>query len=204
MSNVWRNTAVKIDTEDKNRWCREGEVYEKIFVDLMNQNSHLQIWINPDKYNNPLAPDLWVPGYGECDLKAQRTPFFTASRYGIDPQNAITLNLKDVLRYRSLYPDIGIFFWINWLNNKAPSDRFKTVPYKWAVYFTTIREILSIIDKGIAKTHDYERRKDSYNGKLKSWGMNGQKNATTSYVLDSTWLEPILFSSNDPWGINID
>lgn len=200
MQNVWRNTAVAINTEDKMRWCKEGELYEKIFVDQMCKHTHLQISINPEKESNPMAPDLFVPGYGLCDLKAQRTPFFTAGRYGISPSDAITLNMKDVIRYRELYPEIGIFFWINWLNNQASNNRFKPVSYKWGIYFATISEVLGFIDKGIAKTHEYEHRKQQVvNSKLNSFGMNNEKNATKSFVLDSKWLLPLVSSNTDPW-----
>jgi hypothetical protein len=201
MSNVWRNTAVSIDTEDKMRWCREGELYEQMFVEKMNQHSHLSLKINPEKAKNPLAPDLWVPEYGLCDLKTQRTPFFTANQYNISPSNAITLNMKDVIRYRELYPEIGIFFWINWQNNKASNERFKPVDYKWGVYFATMGFILSLIDSGIAKTHEYQHRKqpDAPPGKLQSMGMNKEKNATKSFVLDCNWLNPVISSQTDPW-----
>ncbi len=199
MSNVWRNTAVSIDTEDKMKWCREGEIYENQFVDFMTRYSHITLSINPEKKTNPLAPDLLVPGYGVCDLKSQRTPFFTANKYGIEPRDAITLNMKDVIRYRKLYPEIGIFFWINWQNNKVPNNRFKPIEYKWGVYFTSIKTILSFIDDGVAKTHEYERRKESTATKMKEWGMNSQKNAITSYVLDCNWLQPLISSKTDPW-----
>lgn len=183
------------------RWCREGELYEKLFVDNMSQHSYLSIQINPEKTSNPMAPDLWVPGYGLCDLKAQRTPFFTANKYGISPSDAITLNMKDVIRYRELYPEIGIFFWINWQNNQASNDRFKPVDYKWGVYFATIKDVLSLIDTGIAKTHEYQHRKqpEGAETKLQALGMNKEKNATKSFVLDCNWLHPVISSTTDPW-----
>lgn len=192
---------MSIDTEDKMRWCREGEIYEKVFVEKMSRHTHLSIQINPEKATNPLAPDLWVPGYGRCDLKTQRTPFFTASRYGISPRDAFTLNMKDVIRYRELYPDIGIFFWIDWQNNQASNNRFKRVDYKWGVYFATIKDVLSLIDGGVAKTHEYQHRRqpDGESSKLQSWGMNKECNATKSFVLDCAWLHPIISSSHDPW-----
>ncbi|MBI6882942.1 hypothetical protein [Pseudomonas putida] len=201
MSKTWRNTSVSIDTEDKMRWCREGEVYEQMFVEKMNLHSYLTVQINPEKNSNPMAPDLLVPGYGLCDLKAQRTPFFTASRYNISPDDAITLNIKDVIRYRELYPEIGIFFWINWQNNKAANDRFKPVKYKWGVYFATIGDVLSLIDNGIAKTHEYQHRKqpEGEGSRLQSIGMNKEKNATKSFVLDCNWLHPVISSTSDPW-----
>lgn len=183
------------------RWCREGEIYEQLFVEKMNLHSHISIQINPEKTKNPMAPDLWVPGYGLCDLKAQRTPFFTASRYGISPSEAITLNMKDVIRYRELYPEIGIFFWINWQNNEASNGRFKPVDYKWGVYFATIKDVLSLIDTGVAKTHEYQHRKqpEGEGSELQSLGMNKEKNATKSFVLDCNWLHPVISSKTDPW-----
>jgi hypothetical protein len=201
MSNAWRNTAVAIDTEDKLRWCREGELYEQMFVENMNAHTHLSMQINPQKTTNQMAPDLWVPQYGLCDLKTQRTPFFTASKYNISPKNAITLNMKDVIRYRELYPEIGIFFWIDWQNNQASGGRFKAVEYKWGVYFETIKNILSLIDNDIAKTHEYQHRKqpDAPDDVLRARAMNKEKNATKSFVLDCNWLQPVITSTTNPW-----
>lgn len=198
MSSQWRNSAVEIPTEDKLRWCREGAEYELAFIRAMNQHSHLQIDLNPEKHTNDMAPDLTVAGYGLCDLKTQRTPFFTSSKYGIPPEYAITLNLKDVMRYRGFYPDLGIFFWIDWKNNTVENNRYDPIPYKWAVYFATMGQIVSLVDNNIAKSHEYKHRKQAPD-RINKLGMNKQRNATASYVLDCRWLTPIISSRTDPW-----
>lgn len=196
---TWRNRTVSVDTEDKKKWLKIGEKFESEFVKFMTEQSHIEVRINPDKASNPLAPDLLVPGYGLCDLKTQQTPFFTAGRYGIPPEHAFTINAKDIIRYRKLYPQIGIFIWINWENNVASDSRFKPMGYKWGVYFTTIADMIGFIDSDMAKEHSYKRRVDKSNKKLSSWGMNNDKNATSSYVMDSRWLDPIVTSKSNPW-----
>lgn len=196
---MWRNKAIKEDTEDKSKWLEIGVELENRFVHFMAKHSHIDVQINPQKDADPTAPDLYVPGYGLCDLKSQQTPFFTAGRYGIPPEHAFTINAKDIIRYRELYPQLGIFVWLNWENNLASENRFRKIPYKWGVYFTRIQDLIRFIDNGIAKEHAYQRRaanKDSFLGKR---GMNSSKNASSSYVMDCRWLEPIVISEINPW-----
>ncbi|MDO4705225.1 MAG: hypothetical protein Q4A98_03305 [Comamonadaceae bacterium] len=68
--------------------------------------------INPAKNMDKTAPDLIIDG-AISDLKTQNTPFFTASRYGLDPRFAVTFNRKDYERYKRIYPSIVIYFWID-------------------------------------------------------------------------------------------
>ena len=202
MTAPWRNDRVAIDTEDKAKWCEEGRRLEDEFVRLMSEHSHLSIKINPAKDDDPKVPDLMVPGYGACDLKSIRTPFFTADKYGVDPNDAITLNAKDVIRYRSMYPGLGIFFWVQWDTLSISLKRSKPVTYKWAVYFAELQDILALVDSGIAKSHAYQRRNTKGQDgpkRLQRIGMDESKNAISSYVIDSKWLEPILFSRENPW-----
>lgn len=197
----WRNTTVRENTEDKSKWLKIGLEYEQRFVEYMRKYSNLDVRMNPNKEIDVKAPDLFVPGWGLCDLKTQQTPFFTASRYGIPAEHALTINHKDILRYRSLYPELGIFVWLNWENNKASGQRLKSVPYKWGVYFTTISELLKYVDNGIAKQHFYKHRSESGSSSLNKIGMNSDKNALSSYIFDSRWLDPIMSSKNNPWPV---
>lgn len=199
MSSAWRNKAIKEDTEDKNKWLKIGVELENTFVSFMALYSHLDVRINPSKEKDPTAPDLYVPGYGLCDLKAQQTPFFTADRYGIPAQHAFTINAKDIIRYNKLYPKLGIFIWLNWENNRASGNRFKETPYKWGVYFTTIEELTGFIDSGAAKEHAYQRRASNSDSFLGKKGMTANKNASSSYIMDSRWLDPIITSKTNPW-----
>jgi hypothetical protein len=103
-----RNHNVPHGTEDKQWWLRHGERLEADFVELCVTHLALDVCLNPAKLVDPTAPDLLVDGK-IADLKTQNTPFFTASRYGLDPRFTITFNWKDYERYRKLYPDIIIF-----------------------------------------------------------------------------------------------
>ena len=103
--------AKKIDCETMNKqeWCEYGLKWEKFFVKHITHLHGLHAIMNPDKDENPYAPDLIVNGQ-LADLKHQTTPFFTAD----NPQYTVTLNKKDRDRYERLYPDIVIYFWVIW------------------------------------------------------------------------------------------
>lgn len=73
----------------------------------------LNVEINPAKSTDPTAPDLLVNGR-IADLKVQNTPFFSASSYSMNPQFTVTFNRKDYERYDAMYPEIEVYFWINW------------------------------------------------------------------------------------------
>jgi hypothetical protein len=199
MSDVKCESTVPLNNEDKLAWCHEGELREDAFIQLMNRCTYLQVELNPRKATDKKAPDLVVPGYGECDLKAVQTPFFLSGRWGFDPYYAITLNLKDVIRYRSFYPDMGIFFWVQWPEGISKEGKFAPQPYKWAVYFTTMGEVLRMIDQGIAHCHSYQKRAEENTDQWKrERGMTNDGNAAASYILDTRWMTPIAVTSKDP------
>jgi len=102
------------DTEDKQWWVIEWRRKETLFVDEVCPRLGLKARINPAKKHDPFAPDIVVQGV-LADLKCQQTPFFKAGElYGIDPQFAVTFNQKDHLRYNERYPDIVIYYWLDW------------------------------------------------------------------------------------------
>lgn len=101
------------DTEDKLWWTEHGARMEVRFVAEVAPHLGLDAALNPAKTADPFAPDLLVAGQ-LADLKVQNTPFFTASRYGLDPQHTVTFNRRDYLRYSELYPEILLFFWVAW------------------------------------------------------------------------------------------
>src|SRR3989344_8017214 len=110
---VDRNISIPHDTEDKSWWLLHGAQLEERFVEVCCKHLHLSAAINPVKITNPTAPDLVVNGR-LADLKTQNTPFFTAARYGLDPRFAVTFNRKDYERYKRFYPDIDIYYWVDW------------------------------------------------------------------------------------------
>lgn len=89
------------DLEAKGAWCRYGAELEHEFVAA---HGHLLgLRINPDKAQDPTVPDL----VSLADVKTVSTPM------RIHP-GCVTLNCKDVFRYRRLYGTLAIYFWVRW------------------------------------------------------------------------------------------
>lgn len=163
-----RNPEVLHDTEDRGWWHLHGQELEKRFVGLCKTKLNLDIRINPEKSHDVYAPDLLVNG-AIADLKTQNTPFFTASQYGIEPRYAVTFNRKDYERYKTLYPEIVIYFWLDWMQT---SSKWGSVEYFGGVFCLPFKELAELIARG-APEHFYIRRQ-----------YPGDQNAKSSFVLD--------------------
>ena len=88
-----------INNQDRFAYYRLGEKYEDKFVEICQANN-IEAGINPEKETNPYAPDLIMNGK-VSDLKTQTLPFFKSEKiYNIPPEDAISLNRKDVERYK--------------------------------------------------------------------------------------------------------
>ena len=88
-----------INNQDRFAYYKLGERYENKFVDICKAHN-IDAGINPEKETNPYAPDLIMNGK-VSDLKTQTLPFFKSKeKFNIPPEDAITLNRKDVERYK--------------------------------------------------------------------------------------------------------
>jgi len=162
------------NTEDKKWWVISGREKEDLFVNEVCPNLGIGAVINPEKETNPYVPDLLVHGR-LADLKCQETPFFrSGSLYQIPSQYAVTFNRKDYLHYSLKYPDIVIYFWIDWksLSKDVHGHIYKVNPMAgvWVADFQKIREK---IECGKAPLHSYMRRSNDVIG-----------NAKDSYLFD--------------------
>lgn len=87
------------NNQDRFAYYRLGEKYEDKFVQIC-QAHNIDAIVNPEKKTNPYAPDIFV-NQKLSDLKTQTLPFFKAeSKFNISPLDLITLNRKDVERYK--------------------------------------------------------------------------------------------------------
>ena len=179
---VNRNSEITHDTEDKSWWLQHGENLEFDFVTKCRNLLGLEISINPQKQKDKTAPDLIFEGR-LADLKTQNTPFFTSSRYGIDPCFCVTFNRKDFERYASMYPDIIVFFWVDWkqLSYKEFSTNHLAGVFK--VHFSKLREM---VEAG-APEHAYLRRINDKAG-----------NAKTSFLFDVRKMSNLMDLVQDP------
>ncbi|HEX8331406.1 MAG TPA: hypothetical protein VF622_02220 [Segetibacter sp.] len=167
------------DLQDKSPWCRTGASFEEVFV--AQYGEQLNLVINPAKQHDVYAPDLLnIATNNIGDLKTQNTPFFqAASRFGLDPQYAVTFNVKDRNRYAEKYPSIEIYFWVKWIATTFENygKRISVQPMEglWKIKF------LDLLTVCIAsRIHSYQQRVDDTQG-----------NAKGSFVLD---LRNELFS----------
>ena len=149
------------DTENKSAYCELGEEAERQFL-VNSINEGIGFTINPAKTENIFTHDLFA--LFPSDLKSRFTPFKTADRYGIDPDYAITINEKDLIRYGKLYPHICIILDIHF-------------PHYRATHYAPLFFLRQIVMSGKAKLHTYEKRVNDTQG-----------NAKASYVFDARWF----------------
>lgn len=160
------------DLQDKGAWCIAGASKEEIFI--QNYGGQLNLIINPEKSTNPMVPDLFNSSSMLLgDLKVQSTPFFQAeTRFGINPQYAVVFNYKDVLRYSEHYPNIEIYFWVDWqaVAFESGNTRIEVEPMNgvWFIPFQILTEVITT-----APLHSYQQRVFDRKG-----------NAKASYVLN--------------------
>jgi hypothetical protein len=164
------NEVTHHNLQDKGPWCQTGATFEEAFV--AKYGAGLDLIINPVKATDPYVPDLLNISKGNlADLKTQNTPFFQAETYyKMDPQFAVTFNLKDHRRYKQLYPNIDLYFWVDWLiTGFVGSTEVHIEPMSgiWMVLFSELDKIVAT-----APVHSYARRQNDQAG-----------NARDSYVL---------------------
>lgn len=168
----------KFNTEDKQKWCTEGEELEKAFVERIVPYLNVKLEINPDKCDNPCVIDLIDLTNGKyADLKSQNTPFFTAGRfyYGenkehkYEPTYTVTFNKKDYENYRNNYPGCDIYWCINWTQLNYDTNYVAPLEGVWRAKFI---DMANKIEKGEVYLHEYLHRK------------NDDINAKDSYLFD--------------------
>ena len=159
------------DLQAKGAWCETGAKIEEVFVKRYGEQ--LGLVINPEKGANRYAPDLVdTKTKGVGDLKTQNTPFFQARpRFGLDPQYTVVFNEKDAERYGRLYPDIEIYFWVDWVAVTFIGSTTISVEPMIGIWFIPFRELQKLLAK--APIHPYAQRTNDIQG-----------NAKGSYVLD--------------------
>lgn len=159
------------DLQAKSVWCKDGEKIEEVFVRKYGQT--LDLIINPEKKNNPFAPDLMYESNQLADLKTQNTPFFKAKKlYNIDSSYAVVFNRKDAERYYRLYRNIVIYFWVEWHSVKFVMGNFENnVEYINGVWRIPFIDLISLLK--VAPEHSYQQRTNDKKG-----------NAKSSFVLD--------------------
>lgn len=170
-----------MDLNDKRAWCDQyGEVVESAFCVGRMYELGVTSYMNLDKRQNKYTHDMY--SVFPSDLKTVRTPFFRAQeKYGIDPQYAVTINLKDVARYKELYPNIIVIFDVLWDEancKKVIEGREYEVEPMHKTYAGFIQNIRSAVISCGNKKVEYQGRVNDTAG-----------NAKVSYVFDVRKLQ---------------
>lgn len=161
--------------QDKRAWCEAGAEQEWEFIQSRLFGIGIPGMVNVAKRQDPYTHDLVVQL--QADLKSVRTPFFTAGKYGLEPQFAVTFNEKDALRYRDLYPNIVVFFDIDW--QQTEYGEISVEPMR-ATYAGFLGDIRTAIQKSGNHKHAYRERVDDEAG-----------NAKASWVFDVRYLHRV-------------
>jgi len=170
-----------MDTENKLAWCEKyGEKTELEFSMEKMFELGIPTYVNPEKKRDKFSHDLC--SIFQTDLKTVRTPLFMSQElYGIDPQFAVTFNLKDGSRYKELYPNIIVIFDVKW---ETTEKEIAGKIYSVKPMHVTVAGFLSNIRNAIKQSGnnkiDYKKRVDDTNG-----------NAKTSYVFDLRLLHQL-------------
>ena len=172
-----------MNTEDKTLWCDEyGLLVEQRFVIERLFSIGMAGFINPEKRLNPYVHDLFL--VSQSDVKTVRTPYFKSyEKHGIDPQYAVTFNLKDGERYYNLYPNIAVIFDVKWEGDacrKELSGKTYTVEPMHLTAVGFLSQIWSAIQADGTQIVEYQRRTYDTAG-----------NAKASYVFDIRRLHPL-------------
>ena len=158
-------------TEDKEAWCRAAESSEREFVTGRLFDLGIAGWINLEKKNNKYAHDLNLNV--RCDLKEITTPFFMAAElFGLEAQYAVSVNCKDMTRYRSIYPGIIVIFDVCWQDNlkMERGSMTYTVNAMRQTHVGFLDDIRRAVQKAGNKKHEYKNRRGDTDGNAKdSW-----------------------------------
>ena len=168
------------NTEDKQFWCNAAEQDERAFAVNRLFQLGLAGSVNVDKRTNPYTHDLFVQW--PSDLKNVRTPLFKAKElHGIDPQYAVTFNVKDGERYRRLYPNIVVIFDVNWeeTTRKIGETVYRVEPMH-VTYAGFLDDISNAVKAGGNQRINYQKRVDDTLG-----------NAKASWVFDVRLLQQV-------------
>ena len=172
-----------MDLNNKQAWCEEyGEKIERSFCVDRLYDIGLTGFINLEKKKNIYAHDMFT--VFQSDLKTVRTPFFKAwEKFEIDPQYAVTINMKDMQRYKELYPNIVVVFDVLWDENICKKF-IEGVEYEVKPMHQTYAGFIQDIRSAVVACGN---KKVEYQGRVNDTGGN----AKASYVFDVRKLQQL-------------
>ena len=172
-----------MDLNNKLAWCEEyGDKIERSFCVDRLYDLGLTGFMNLEKKQNVYAHDMF--SVFPADLKTVRTPFFKSwEKFEIDPQYAVTINMKDIQRYKELYPNIVVVFDVLW-DEKICKKFIEGVEYGVKPMHKTYAGFIQDIRSAVVACGN---KKVEYQGRVNDTGGN----AKASYVFDVRKLQQL-------------
>lgn len=172
-----------MELNDKLAWCEEyGDKVERSFcVDRLYELG-ITGYMNLEKKKDKYSHDMFT--VFPSDLKTVRTPFFKAwEKFEIDPQYAVTINMKDMLRYKELYPNIVVVFDVLW-DDKICRKFIEGVEYGVKPMHKTYAGFIQDIRAAVMACGN---KKVEYQGRVNDTGGN----AKSSFIFDVRKLQQL-------------
>lgn len=157
-----------IDPQDKAAWCKQGEEWERDFVERQPIRDW-RVLMNPEKKDSPYPHDFVcvIP----ADLKRQGTQFHTAEQlYGIPAQFAVSINSFSLRDYHRKKPNLIMIVECRWLGKN---------------YLLTAHRANRLFKEGKAFRHPYQNRKPG----------DGTGNKVESIILDVRDMDELYGNS---------
>ncbi|MGR6841763.1 hypothetical protein ACU5DF_23890 [Aliivibrio wodanis] len=147
--------------------CKHGETQEELFVHTFNRlqnNGFITstdiLSIHPEKESNPYHPDLAVNHLHVGELKSKASPLFIARKYGIDPQYALTMDLKDSFHYSKFLDrgvDISIYIWVKWAAKSMSMYKDKGGQRNYTKRYDPVRQLAGIWKVKFSELRKFEK-----------------------------------------------
>ncbi len=169
------------ELNEKSFACKHGESQEELFVHtfqrLKNEgvlNTNCSVEIHPEKELNPYHPDLAINGSQLGELKSKASPLFIASKYGISPQFALTMDLKDSFHYSKYLDkgiDISIFIWVKWAAKSMSMYTEKNGLKVYTKHYEPLKQLAGIWKVQFSDLREFEKLNEApihwYNEKFR-------------------------------------
>lgn len=191
------------ELNEKSFACKHGESQEELFVNtfqrLKNEgvlNTSCNIEIHPLKEVNPYHPDLVINGSQLGELKSKASPLFIASKYGISPQFALTMDLKDSFHYSKFLNrgiDISIYIWVKWAAQSMSMYKELNGQKCYTKHYEPVRQLAGIWKVKFSELRNFERSNHPpihwYNEKFRQPPVYDVRNITDE---EKKWVDELV------------
>jgi hypothetical protein len=145
----------------------------KIFVNKVAPCFGISAKINLGKLEDRGTVDVLVESGGQdipTELAVVNTPYYTAWKHGVNPDYAVSFNVRQLETLSAVEVPTLIIFWVEYPSSIAFGRRIEATR---RVYWNWVSKFVAQVRKNKPPMHEYNERKE-----------DPGENAESSYVLD--------------------